>query len=380
MSEYQYYEFLALDCPLTPAQVSKLRACSTRARITTTGFINEYHWGSFKGNADAWMECYFDAFLYVANWGTHILELRLPGSLLDAKLAGAYCHSEHATVRAKDGNSILTFRSEAEDSEEMNGDGLLATMVFVRADLLRGDLRALYLGWLLGAQNDVLRDDDLEPPVPAGLHQLSASLESMREFLRIDADLVVAAGASSEPLDLALGREEDVRPWVAALSVEDKDRLLTRVVTGDERTVAIEVQRRYLASRRGSAAVPVQNSSRTVGQLLAAARVIGEQRRREAARRAAQERVEQEQRAAQQRQNYLNMLSQREPQFWTRVETLLSKPLPKNYEAAVKHLVDLRDLAERGGKMASFRQQVERLRAVNSTRARFLERLDAAEL
>src|SRR5690606_29004498 len=68
MSEYQYYEFLALDRPLTREQMSELRACSTRARITTTGFVNEYHFGSFKGNADAWMERYFDGFLYTANW------------------------------------------------------------------------------------------------------------------------------------------------------------------------------------------------------------------------------------------------------------------------------------------------------------------------
>ena len=50
------------------------------------------------------------------------------------------------------------------------------------------------------------------------------------------------------------------------------------------------------------------------------------------------------------------------------------------YLEAVSCLVDLRDLAVRSGNVASFRQRVERLRAVNSTRARFLERLDAAEL
>lgn len=382
MSEYQYYEFMAVDRPLTREQMSELRACSTRARITSTGFVNEYHFGSFKGNADAWMERYFDAFLYTANWGTNILKLRLPESFLDAKTAGAYCHSEHAAARAKDGNTILTFRSEEEEeaAEEIRGDGLLATMVPVRADLLRGDLRALYLGWLLSAQDGVLSNDDKEPPVPAGLNQLSASLESVREFLRIDADLVVAAGASSAPLDLAPVREDDVLQWIATLSVEDKDRMLMRVVTGDDRTVVIEMQRRYLARRREPAAAAMQVSSRTVGQLLAAARVIGEKRRRDAARRAEQERVLQERQAEKSRQDYLDMLSRREPQTWTEVEALLTKPLPRNYEAAVKHLVDLRDLAERGGKMANFRKQVERLRAVNSTRARFLERLDAAEL
>jgi hypothetical protein len=36
MSEYQYYEFLAIDRPLTARQVAALRAYSTRATITST--------------------------------------------------------------------------------------------------------------------------------------------------------------------------------------------------------------------------------------------------------------------------------------------------------------------------------------------------------
>ncbi len=83
MSEYQYYEFQAIDRPLTEAQVRELRSCSTRAHITPTSFVNHYEWGNFKGDAQAWMETYFDAFLYLANWGTHELMLRLPPRLLD---------------------------------------------------------------------------------------------------------------------------------------------------------------------------------------------------------------------------------------------------------------------------------------------------------
>jgi hypothetical protein len=54
MSEYQYYEFLALDQPLTDRQMRDVRSFSTRARITSTSFVNEYHW----------------AFVYFATWGS----------------------------------------------------------------------------------------------------------------------------------------------------------------------------------------------------------------------------------------------------------------------------------------------------------------------
>ena len=50
MSEYQYYEFQAIDRPLTRAQMAALRACSSRATITSTRFVNSYSYGRFKGD------------------------------------------------------------------------------------------------------------------------------------------------------------------------------------------------------------------------------------------------------------------------------------------------------------------------------------------
>jgi hypothetical protein len=56
MSEYQYYEFQAIDKPLNAKQMAELRSYSTRAQITPASFINEYNWGNFKGNSDRWMD------------------------------------------------------------------------------------------------------------------------------------------------------------------------------------------------------------------------------------------------------------------------------------------------------------------------------------
>ncbi len=41
MSEYQYYEFVAIDRPLTAEQQDDLRAVSTRGRISSTSFVND---------------------------------------------------------------------------------------------------------------------------------------------------------------------------------------------------------------------------------------------------------------------------------------------------------------------------------------------------
>jgi hypothetical protein len=46
MSEYQYFEFRAIDRPLDDRQMRELRAVSSRAVITPTSFTNEYQWFS----------------------------------------------------------------------------------------------------------------------------------------------------------------------------------------------------------------------------------------------------------------------------------------------------------------------------------------------
>lgn len=69
MSEYQYYEFQALDPPLSREEMQTPRGFSSRAQITPTSFVNEYSFGSFKGNEVEWMAKYFDAFLSVATLG-----------------------------------------------------------------------------------------------------------------------------------------------------------------------------------------------------------------------------------------------------------------------------------------------------------------------
>lgn len=88
MSEYQYYEFLSIDRPLTRREMGELRALSTRAEITPSRFTNTYHWGDFTGDPRKLMWRYFDAFVYVANWGTHRFMLRLPAGVADLDAAG----------------------------------------------------------------------------------------------------------------------------------------------------------------------------------------------------------------------------------------------------------------------------------------------------
>lgn len=91
MGAYQHFEFQAIDRPLSAEELQILRGYSSRARITSTGFVNEYSFGDFKGNADEWMRKHLDAFLHVAEWGTRILMMRLPTGLLAKAAFRPYC-------------------------------------------------------------------------------------------------------------------------------------------------------------------------------------------------------------------------------------------------------------------------------------------------
>jgi hypothetical protein len=215
MSEYQYYEFQAVDRPLSQEEMTELRALSTRATITSTRFTNFYNWGNFRGDPAALVEQYFDAFVYVANWGSHQLMLRLPKRLLDAETVSHYCNDETLYVHEAGEHVIVTFNSEDEPEwvDEEESEGWMAALLQLRSDLVAGDLRCLYIGWLAGLRagmlddeleedagdDDIMEveedeqdqpdDDDLEPPVPTGLGRLSAPLQSLADFLRVDKDL-----------------------------------------------------------------------------------------------------------------------------------------------------------------------------------------------
>ncbi len=383
MSEYQYYEFQAIDRPLTTREKDELRSYSTRARITATSFVNEYSWGNFKGDEDAWMEKYFDAFLYLANWGTHIVKLRLPTRLLDLETAEEYCR-ESASVREKNGNIILTFASEDEEAggwvDEDEAEGELSSLISVRSELARGDLRALYLGWLLCAQNGELEDDEIEPAVPAGLGQLSASLNSFAEFLRIDTDLIDAAAAASPPLIESEPRPEEIREWLAKLPVTDKDDVLARLMMGNDAALGSELvqrMRRERANRddQGGAAA----ERRTVAALLRAREQVAEERTRIAAENAAREKAERERAAARARAMHLNQLAGKEPVLWKKIQSLIATKQPTSYDQAVELLTDLRDLAARKDEL-DFRRHVEALRAAHGGKRTLIARLEKAGL
>ncbi|MCK2213696.1 hypothetical protein MF672_007840 [Actinomadura sp. ATCC 31491] len=385
MSEYQYYEFLAIDRPLTDQQQAEVRALSTRAHITATSFTNEYHWGDFHGDPSRLMERYYDAHLYLANWGTHRIMLRLPKAVLDPKQAERYRVGEQVSTWTSGGHLILDFTSEAEEEYwEDNVERSLSAIVGIRAELAAGDSRPLYLAWLsaYGAWErdedafDYEEEDALEPPVPPGLGSLSAPQRALADFLRLDDDLLAAAAEASPPAQPVQHDRKAVAAWIGALPAKRKDALLLRVIEEDGVKVRWELLREFAGGTTGQEV----ETGRTVAELLDAASARRHVREQQEAAQRAEEQARQEQERRQARELRLNRLAQDLDAAWDVVETTIGTKKPREYDLAVELLRDLHALALRDEDAGAFTQRLTHLRERHRGKPSLIKRLNDAGL
>jgi hypothetical protein len=319
MSEYQYYEFRAVDRPLSRTEQGELRKISSRARISAAGFVNHYDFGDFGGNPDRLMERNFDLFLYVANWGSRRLSIRLPKSGLEpAGLKRFTAVNDDVVVRTAGNHLIVDVsRYEMETDFDDGGDGWLDKLAALRGDLINGDLRLFYLLWLMAVEYGDVPDDAIEPL--AGIGPLTPALKSFAQFFYINRDLVEAAA---------------------------EDRQLPRTI-GELRAAALRV-----AERRSQA----------------------EESRRQAAQR---KRPRQEAKA---RESRLEQLVPRGAAAWGDVETLIALRNAAAYETATTLLADLRELALRQGTDDEFHHRLAELRVRHKPKRALVERLNAVGL
>jgi len=375
VSEYQYYQFQAVDRPLGPKQQEELRAISTRACITASSFTNHYEWGDLKADPARLLERYFDLFVYVANWGSRRFAMRLPEAAVDPKdLAGFDFDEEVAALRRTDGYLIVDIWCDDIELDEWDdGRGWMAALAPVRADLLAGDLRLFYLVWLLSVDVGLIPDDALEP-LP-GIAPLTAALGAVAEFFAIDGDLLEVAAGGEAPA-VAEPSREAVDAFIRALPEEEKTALLLRNYDGDA-AVGAELRRRC---RRALICPGATVPRRTAGALRAEAGRLAEERSRIAEERAAIEGRRREEERARARAECLAGLATRGEAAWREVEDCVALRNAAGYDRAATLLSDLGEIARGQGSEEDFAHRIAALRTRHERKGRFIERLDAAGL
>lgn len=375
MSEYQYYEFLAMDRPLTSEEMSALRALSTRATITPVSFTNKYNWGDFKGNPEKLMQRYFDAHVYVANWMTAIFMVRLPMEALTRETAKATTVPYLLDINPTKTHWIITWSLEESENYDRfgmeDGRGWMARLAPVRDELLRGDLRSLYIGWLPAVAGDKMDDDETEPLSVSGLANLTAAQQALAEFLEVNPDLLAGAGMGSPA-----AQEKEVSPlemdkWIDALPREEVNSILKQLLEDKGQQAERSIRNRFAAWRRGSQTGNTDASRRTVEEL----RQNAEKARLIRMEKQKRDRKQRETKRREKRKAYLKNLSSDFPKAWALVKEPVERGSGRGYDEACRILVDIAEAYALYATKKQFQKELEKFMAVHLRRKALIQRL-----
>jgi hypothetical protein len=359
MSEYQYHEWQTLERPLTAAEQNAVNELSSHIDVTSTQANVTYHWSDFKHDPIEVLAKYFDAYLYLANWGTRRLAFRFHKGLVDVHAIDAYCDEYHLNIKSIGAVQVLEFEMNEEEGFDkwIEERGLLSTLARLRDDIIQGDYRALYLAWLkaMSQESGGYEEDeedpenffnDPEPPLPAGLKQLTPPLKALVDFFEIGPFLVSAAAERSPSLFPA--KQVDFAHLISRLNRQECDEFLLKIANAEPGAVAA-LRKRLLSF--GKTIPDIQADPRTFGELLKTAERL---RKAEAKRQAEEKR----------KKHIAEMqeLAKREEQTWQNVENLIqSGYTASNYEDATTLLDRLQQLAEFQGTQTNFENRLQRL-------------------
>lgn len=339
MSEYQRYEFMTRDRPLTRAELEAVNALSSHIDASSTHALIEYHWGDFKHNPLTVLHKYFDGFLYWANWGAPRFALRFPQGVLPADLFDGYDLDEFVTFTHHSDYDILDLHfGELEGPDEWV-DYELGSLIAIRDELMEGDLRALYITWLAGMRMlgsyDEEEDDEIMnvPAVPPALETLTAAQQALAALWQVPQELLVAAARHSSaarpyPAD-------NIVAWVELLPQVRRTEYLVRLAQNEPGLSRRLVKELRALGQGNTSATPTLGEHVSYATLLAQSHVIKAVWERE--------RQEQEKLAHQRR---LQHIHEHQDEYWQHAELAVARASGAGYDEAAGVLSELLEVAD----------------------------------
>ena len=372
MSTYQYYEFQAIDQPLTTQEQKTIQALSSRAQVTPHRAAFVYNYGDFREDPEVILEKYFDVMFYIANWGTWKLMFRFPKSLVNLTWFRPYEIDDAIELSVSSKYVVLDIEIREEGGMGwVEGEGWLSELLPLRDDLLNGDMRLLYLAWLRlvtasGYYGSDLEDDPLEPPVPPALGKLSPALKAFVELVELAPDLVAAAAKISPKQKTK--ETSSLEDWLPELSEAERQEFLLKLVRREPNVDLQLINRLKQLAGVGQGHLQAEPGQRRYSELVAIADDLEAKRQQKEAVVAQKKRIK-----------ALEALAPKEAQTWDRVMDLIQLKQAYAYDEATKLLRDLRDLAKLQERLPEFSRRLERLKEDFSNRPALMRRLQSIQ-
>ena len=354
MSEYQRYEFMTVERPLTGEQLDAVEALSSHIEATSTHAIIEYNWGDFKHDPIDVLRKYFDGFLYWANWGSPQLAFRFPPGILPADLIEGYDLDDFVTFTRKANYDILDIQFGEMEAPDEWTEYELGSLIAIRDELMEGDLRGLYIVWLAAQrmiqgyeEDEEIEEEDYEitvPPVPPGFGTLTAAQYALAELLQLPEELLVATAQHSEAA--VSSANDDFASWVRLLSQERQQEYLVRLAHNEPGLSRILVRELRELGQDKSGIRSSAGEHVTYATLQSESRAIKGRLERE--------KREQERLA---RLRHLQEVHDHQDSYWNQINQAVERGSGSGYDEALKLLIELRDSANQFNETQKFQDR-----------------------
>jgi hypothetical protein len=383
MSEFQMYQFRAIDRPLNENEKAEVGSWSSRTAPSNYAANFVYSYGDFPRNDEKTVENYFDLLLYVANWGTRQLIFRFPLNSIDAKAIKQYSYEdEWCEIRLKKCPNCYLLNLRFSEDEgggywiEEN-DFSADRFIELRQAIMDGDYRALYLLWVSFKQNqdEEYSDEDEDdwdgeeemprhlPEVPANLGKFSPSLTAFADFFNLSQDLITALQGLSVTSETQAINYSDL---LDKLSEPEKTDFLKRFLAEEPQLL------RALKKRLGSFVDTIKTKGLQSPDIQEINRL----------EKIAQQTRQQKEKKAQQEAHTKKMqeLMPKKEKMWQQVEDELNLKNAGGYDRGVAILKSLKELATFENKKDEFNIRIIHLKAKYARSTTLMERFRKAGL
>jgi hypothetical protein len=377
MSEYQHYEFMTIDQPLTKTQLDAVNALSSHIEASSTHALIVYHWGDFKHDPIDVLQKFFDGFLYWANWGSPQLAFRFPRGILPINLTDGFDLDDFVKFTRYKEYDILDIQfGELEGPDEWT-EYDLGSLIPIRDELMEGDLRSLYIVWL-AAQNMMGGYDEDEdegedegdmsvPPVPPGFGALTEAQQELTALLQVPDELLVAAARHSSAGKLAVSStDENIAAWVKLLPADRGNEYLMRLAQNEPGLSRLFLRELRERSQDKTRATLPTGERVTYATLLAESATVKAQMERK--------RREQEEAA---RHRHLQDIHDHQDDYWHQVDMAAVRGSGTGYDEAVRILIELREVADHFKENQAFQARFRVWVQSHLRRPAFIKRLQA---